>query len=283
MEQKAIKGELFLVLATLCWSLSGVLTKSLSISPILSNALRSVLAVGVLLVFNRFRVRVNKTIFLAAICSALTTILFFVALSLTAAANAVVIQYTAPIFVLVFTCVQARRSPRISEVLVVLAAFVGVAIVFSADLSGGNMWGNLCALGAGLAFAGVYFINRQPGASSVDSSIVAFSICTVTGFFYIGQLPGMSAKEWGAVLIMGLIQHGLAYVFFSIGISRCSGFSASLIGMLEIVLVPFWVFLAFRELPSSTALWGSSLIITAVILNILYTRRLERQGENLRG
>lgn len=260
-------GEIFVLLATICWSLSGVLTKSLTISPILSNALRSFIAVFVLLLFNKFSVKFNKTIFCAAVCGAITITMFFVALNLTSAANAIVIQYTAPIFVLLFTCLQAKRLPTAGQILVVVCAFLGVGIIFSKGLSGGGLWGNLAALIAGITFAGVFFINRLPGSAPVDSSIIAFTMCAFTGLFYVPQIISMTKAEWAIVLVLGLVQHGLAYVFFCKGIKTCVAFSASLIGMLETVLVPFWVFLVFKEAPSTVTFIGSSLIIFAVGAN----------------
>lgn len=273
MKKRALGGELFVLLATLCWSMSGFLTKSLSISPILSNALRSLIAVFILLAYNRWRLRFSKIIWLGAFCGLFTTTLYFIALSLTTPANAVVIQYTAPIFVLIFTCVRERRAPTKMHLAVVAAAFAGVAIVFSEGLGGGSLIGNLAALASGISFAGMFFVNRLPGAAPADSLILGFMLCALTGVFYLGELPGMSTLEWGVVLLLGVVQHGLAYVFFSIGIQICPSFNSSLIGMLETVLVPLWVFLVFGEAPSLTAILGSVLIIAAVLANTLYERK----------
>lgn len=273
MKKQALGGELFVLLATLCWSMSGILTKSLSISPILSNALRCVIAVFILLIYNRGRLRFHKTIWVGAFCCFCMTTTFFIALKLTPPANAVVIQYTAPIFVLLFTCLRERRAPSKMQLAVVFAAFAGVAIVCSDSLGGGSLLGYLAALASGISFAGMFFVNRLPGAGPADSLILGFALCALTGVFYLGELPGMSMREWGVVLIMGVVQHGLAYVFFSIGIRTCPSFNSSLIGMLETVLVPLWVFLVFGEAPSLTAILGCVLIISAVLANTLYERK----------
>lgn len=268
-------GELFILLATICWSTSAVLTKPLGIEPLLSNALRGFIAVFVLLIFNKFTVRFNKIIAIAAICGMATTMLFFIALDHTAAANAIVLQYTAPIFVLLFVCISEKRLPTKGQAFVVLMAFSGVAVIFASELGGGGMLGNICALFAGLFFAGVFFINRQKGARPVDSSIIAFALCAVLGVFYIPTILSLTPVQWGLVLCLGLVQHGLAYVFFSIGIRRCASFSASLIGMLETVLVPLWVFLVFNEKPSVNALIGCSMIIFAVCVNTYLEKKAE--------
>lgn len=266
-------GELFILLATICWSTSAVLTKPLGISPILSNALRGFIAVFVLLIFNKFTLRINKTIAAAAFCGMATTMLFFIALDYTAAANAIVLQYTAPIFVLLFVCLAEKRLPTKGQTLVVIMAFSGVAVIFAQEFGAGGMAGNICALLAGLFFAGVFFINRQEGARPVDSSIIAFAMCAVFGLLYIPVIISLTPVQWGLVLCLGLIQHGLAYVFFSVGIKRCAPFSASLIGMLETVLVPLWVFLVFKEKPSPNALLGCFMIIAAVGINTYLEKR----------
>lgn len=266
-------GELFILLATICWSTSAVLTKPLGISPILSNALRGFIAVIVLLIFNKFTLRFNKTIATAAFCGMATTMLFFIALDNTAAANAIVLQYTAPVFVLLFVCIAEKRLPTKGQALVVIMAFSGVAVIFAQEFEAGGLVGNACALLAGLFFAGVFFINRKEGARPVDSSIIAFAMCSVFGLFYIPVIINFTSMQWCLVLCLGLVQHGLAYVFFSIGIKRCAPFSASLIGMLETVLVPLWVFFVFSEKPSSNALLGCTIIIAAVGINTFLEKR----------
>lgn len=275
MMHRKQQGQLLVLLATLCWSMSGVLMRMTSVSAILVNALRNFIAVFILLACNHWRLRMNRTIWIGGFCGAIMTTFYFLSLRLTTAANAIVIQYTAPIFVLLFTCLREKKLPRAVQVGAVVLASIGVATVFSGGLSNGGLSGNICALISGLAFAGMFFVNRLPQASPLDSSILAFSLCALTGFFYLHELSKISSEEWLIILFMGLVQHGLAYVFFCIGIRCCSSFTASLIGMLETVLVPLWVFLTFGEAPEGRALIGCALILIAVAMNTMQEHLLE--------
>ncbi len=265
---KQYKGELFLLFATICWSLSGVLTTPLTINPILTNALRCVIAVFILLPFNKWKVKFNKTIMLSALFGGLTVNFFFASLAYTSAANAVVIQYTAPIMVLIYTCISGKKLPTVAQIFSVILAFGGVYAIFSSQLSADGMIGNLLALLAGVTFAGVFVVNRFENASPVDSSIIAFSACSLLAFFFIGEFENIKQTDWIFIILLGVFQHGLAYLFFSIGIKTASSFSGSLIGTLELVLLPLWVYLAFGEIPTIMTVIGSIMIVLGVMINM---------------
>lgn len=271
--KKEPKGEIFIFLAALCWSLSGVLTKSLAINPILSNSLRSIIAIVMMIVYNKFKLKVNKTIVIAGICLSSTNLLFFISLSLTTAANSIVIQYMAPIFVLLMTCVKYKKLPSPVQVLVVVIAFLGIVIIFYDSIGGGYFVGNVLALLSGVAFAGVFFVNRLKDSSPIDSTIIGFFINSVCGVAVFNQISYIEPAGWIYILLLGVIQLGLAYIFFSIGIKNCSSFSSSLISMTEVVLMPLWVLIFLGEVPKPLAIVGGILIVGAVITNIYYEKK----------
>jgi drug/metabolite transporter (DMT)-like permease len=267
-------GAWYILLATVCWSTSGLFVRMVPADALLMNAIRSVVALPMLLLYTKGKWRVGKTIILGALCISLTNNLYFLSLSLTTVGNAIVLQYTAPVFVLIATCLYAKKAPRPMQIVVLVLGVAGVASVFGADLLASPdtaaMLGNLCALASGITFAGVFFVNKLPGASPIDSTLTAFAINWIPGLFFLSQLPHIGGQGWLALAGLGIFQHGLAYIMFSRGIPRCSGFRASLIGMLEVLLAPLWVFLAFGEQLTPALFVGGGMILLAVLCNTLH-------------
>ena len=274
-------GEKLLLAATICWSTSGLFVRMIPTGAILMNALRSLIALPMVLLFKKSKWRWNWVILLGGLCIALTNNLYFLSLSMTTVGNAIVLQYMAPIFVLAATCVQNRRVPRPMQIAVVALGFAGVAFVFGGDLFGASdttaFFGNCLALASGVTFAGVFFINKLPGASPLDSTVMGFAFNLLPGLFFLSMLPGIGVYGWLALAGLGVIQHGAAYIFFSRGIPRCSGFSASLIGMLEVLLAPLWVWLVFGEQVTPAMLIGGGMILLAVLLNTLTERPVQKK------
>ena len=89
------------------------------------------------------RIRINKTIFLGAVCFFATTTLCACSNKMTTAANAIVLQYTAPLFVLAMQCIRDRTLPKRSEVALLAAAFFGMVLFFCDQLDPGKMLGNI--------------------------------------------------------------------------------------------------------------------------------------------
>ena len=147
---------------------------------------------------------------------------------------------------------------------------LAVTVLFFFDqLDGGHLLGNILAIGAGLAFSGVFFINSLPEASSEDASMLAFLASFVISIPFLGDVWKMNQTAVVALLALGIFQVGLAYILFAKGIKLTSPVSASLIGLLEAILNPVWVFLFYGEKVGKFALVGAAVILLAVVLNIV--------------
>ena len=264
------KGNLYILLTALLWSTGGLLIKYIPMNAIAINGSRSLIAFGCFCIYRKsVKMKINRTIVLAALSLVLTNILYVAANKLTTAANAIVLQYTAPIFVLLWDCIYRKQLPKKRQCLIVAMAFGGMILFFCDQLEGGYLLGNILAILAGLCFSGVFFINSLPESSSEDSSMLAFVIATVVSIPFLGEVRGLDAKGWVALLILGIFQLALAYVIFAKGSKLTSPVSASLIGLLEAILNPLWVFLAFQETIGKFALAGALVILTAVVLNVV--------------
>lgn len=264
------KGNLYILLTALLWSTGGILIKYIPGNAMMINGARSLIA---LLFFwickRRIKVKVNIKIVAAAMCLVFTNLLYVIANKLTTAANAIVLQYTAPIFVLIWDCIYQRKKPEKYQCLVVVMAFSGMILFFFDQLDGGRMMGNLLAICAGICFSGVYFLNSLPESSSEDASMIAFGLSFIIALPFMKGVFLLNRTALLALLALGIFQVGLAYVFFSKGSRMTSPVNASLIGLMEAILNPVWVFLFYGERIGRFALAGAVIILTAVITNII--------------
>lgn len=264
------KGNLYILLTALLWSTGGLLIKYIPGNAVAINGARSLIAVAFFWLYKRsIKIRVNRYVISAAVCLVMTNLLYVMANKLTTAANAIVLQYMAPIFVLIWDCIYRKKAPKKQQCGIVLMALAGMVLFFFDQLDGGHLLGNILAIGAGLAFSGVFFINSLPEASSEDASMLAFLASFVISIPFLGDVWKMNQTAVVALLALGIFQVGLAYILFAKGTKLTSPVSASLIGLLEAILNPVWVFLFYGEKVGKFALVGAAVILLAVVLNIV--------------
>ena len=265
------KGNLYILLTAILWSTGGILIKFVPGNPIAINGARSLIAFLFFVAYRRsIKIRINKYIILAALSLTLTNNLFVICNKLTTAANAIVLQYTAPIFVLIWSCIYHKKKPGKKQVITVAMAFVGMALFFCDQLEGGYLLGNILAIISGVTFSGVFFINSLPDSGSEDASMLAFILSFLISTPVISEVLYMDMSAIAALLALGIFQVGLAYVVFAKGARMTDPVSSSLIGLLEAMLNPLWVFLFYGEKMGRFALAGAAVILLAVIRNTLY-------------
>lgn len=271
------KGNLYILLTALLWSTGGLLIKFIPGNPVMINGARSLIALIFFWCYKKsIKIKVNRKIIAAAICLVLTNLLYVIANKLTTAANAIVLQYTAPIFVLIWDCLYRKKFPKKHQILVVGMTFAGMILFFFDQLDGGALLGNIIAIAAGLCFSGVFFINSLPEASGDDASMIAFGLSFLISIPFLGGVLKLDVVALIALLVLGVFQVGLAYMLFAKGAKLTTPVSASLIGLLEAVLNPVWVFLFYGEAVGKYAFVGAMVILMAVVINTLAGRSDER-------
>lgn len=276
MKKYSENGALFILMATLLWSLNGVLIKFIPWQPMTISGTRAFLAfITLMLIKHDLDYRINVHIILASLCYAFMGILFVYATKLTTAANAIVLQYTAPIFVIIFSIFLFARFPSKRQVLCIIAAFIGISLFFIEDAGGGKLTGNLLAILAGIGYSGVYLFNAYEDSDALTASIlgnVIIFLISVPSLYLNGDVPiGVSGVL--AVIILGVFQMGVSYAFFSHGIKYINNVDASLISMLEAILNPIWVMIFIGEYPGTLPIIGASLVLASVFANILGTKK----------
>lgn len=282
MKQSA-RGPLLIAATALLWSFGGLLIKLIPWNAMTIVGMRAVFAAAIMAIYmRRPRITFSFPVILGAVCMAGTTILFVFANKLTTSANAIVLQYTGPIFVILLSAIFLRKRPSALDIVAVLLTFAGIALFFfekpQGDTPGLPLMplGNILACLSGVTFAGVFLINRLPKTRPEEPLLLGHLINVAVGLPFILTNVTLEPVAWLAIVLLGVFQLGLAYVLFSIGIKTTPPVTASLIAVLEPLLNPVWVFLlgGSRELPGPLALAGGALVlVTVVAYNVISVRR----------
>lgn len=269
----------FVFVAAVLWSTGGLFIKSTSLDAFELTFWRSLLAALTVMFFTRREgYGFNRVALLASVMYAALLLLFVFATKWTTAANAIFLQYTAPVYVLLLEPVLYKEKFRSRDLLVIAACVAGMSLFFVGKLRPQDIDGNLAALASGVCFACYFLLLRHPQSRLVNkaSSVIYGNLLLAFACSYAGvkALPKMHAQDAGIVVFLGVVQIGLAYTFFTIGMSRgARSLDAGIVGYIEPVLNPLWVFIFIGEQPSRWALAGGSIIILAVICHTIYGAR----------
>lgn len=277
-------GALALAGTAFLWSLAGLLIKLVDWNPFAIACGRSlVAAVFLLLWIRRPKFTFSGPQIGAAIASSATMFLFIYANKATTAANAILLQYGAPIYTAILGAILLKEKPRAEHWLAFVAVAGGMALFFTGDIGGGSLPGNLAAIAAGVTFAAYFvFMRMQKDGSPLESNLLAHIITASIGFVIALFMPSprMSGTALLAIGALGVFQIGLAAILLSWAIKRVSAIQGSIIAGLEPVFNPLWVFLALGEKPGPNALAGGAVIIAAVVGSSLVSARRARKIAN---
>ncbi len=263
------KGVLLMLACALLWSTTGLCIKYVPWDPLVLAGWRGLFASLALYMGMRLlklKVVINSRTLLIGFFVCATSILYIWANRLTTAANAVVLQYTSPVFLTVFSILFLKRRYRRLDYVTVLLTFGGIALFFFDLLDFKSTLGNVIALLDGMAMACVYLFTGEADDSRRLSGILAGLVMTaVVGlpFTFISP-PEFTFASSAIVVAMGLMQLGLPYVLYSVAVNYCTPLACSLISAVEIILGPLWVLLLLGEAPDRFAIAGSVVILVTI-------------------
>jgi len=267
------------------WSTGGLFIKWVSLDALGVTMWRSLLAGVVIWVVARPPLRhprrTSRLTWGIAIAYALTLVMFVSATKLTTAASAIFLQYTAPLYLLVTGAVFLGERTTKVDYLTVAVAFGGMALFFVGKLDGDAMLGNILGAASGVMLAAMFTLLRAPGitAETRPEAMVLGNILLVAGLLVVNLARANSApftpdaKDALGLAFLGIVQIGFAYLLFGYGVAYVQALEASLIGMLEPVLNPVWVFLFLGETPGWWAVLGGAIIVAAVAARTFATER----------
>lgn len=279
------QGLVAILAAAVLWSTGGLFIKWVSLDAIGITLWRSVFAGLTLALVFRVPLRVppgeRLLTFAIALSYAAMLLLFVVATRLTTAANAIFLQYTAPLYVVVLSRWLLAERPSAVDVGCVVVAVGGMALFFVGRIEASDVKGNLCAIASGIAFALFLTFSRwrgstpntRPRAMVLGNAGLAIAMLVALGVRRDSAPFTPSLDDAAALVFLGVVQIGLAYVCFTFAIARITALEAALIGMLEPVLNPVWVFLALDERPGWWAVAGGAVIIAAIVLRTWHAAR----------
>jgi len=269
-----------LVLLALCglfWSTAGLLIKLVDWNVAAIWSARSAIAAAGLWAVRRpslrsTSARISAAEWRAACALAATTGLFILANKLTTAANAILIQYSAPIWVaLLGSWLLGERTTRL-DWLTILAVLAGITLFFFEQLTFDHVAGNLVALGSGVAFAlnTLWFrkVAITPDATGPSDPLRPMLLGNLIGaalgapFLLLSPPPGLTG--WSALAALGLVQQAAAYLCYARAIRHATALEAMLVPIIEPILSPVWVAIAFGERPGPWAILGGAIVVGAV-------------------
>ncbi|QYM78934.1 DMT family transporter [Horticoccus luteus] len=264
-EHRTALGQL--LFAALCWSLGGLLIKAVDWPPLAVAGGRGFIAAVFLIVTTRGRLRFtwSPVQLGAAVAYAGCTATFVLATKLTTAANAVLLQYTAPVWVALLGAWLLHERPTRADFFAILAALGGMGLFFADRLDLTNLLGNAVGIFSGICFAVMaVLLRKQKDGSPLESIILGNLLACALGVPAMLGAPLPSATGAGALVLLGIVQLGVSYHFYARAIRHLTALEAVLVPVIEPILNPLWVFLVLGERPGHFALAGGALVLLAV-------------------
>lgn len=273
-------GILLVLLGAVLWSSNGMFIKLLQVAPVPLTALRALFAALTLAPFvRRAQLRWDPAMLGALVSYPLLVLCFVSATRWTTAANAIALQSTSPAWMFLFSAIALRQLPLrlLTPILFILG---GIAVILAEPATGISATGNLVALAAGVCwatFAFSYARIRTPGPGVISlCNLVTFAglLMLQPGDVLSTVLPaeGIRPVDWLMLIYLGVVQQGVAFLFFTAAMRRVSPSQVVVLVLLEPLLNPVWVYFVVGEAPSAHGLGGGGLILLGILLDILIRR-----------
>lgn len=274
-------------MAALLWSSGGLFIRILTLDAFQISFYRSLIAAITIIVITSTRKQKLSFQFdlISVLCSlsySLILILFVVAAKLTTIANAIFLQFTAPIYLLFLEPVFLRTKFEKKNLIALIFCLAGMVLFFFGKLELSGYLGNIIAIGSGICFAlFTLFLKWKRQLHNRDETLVYilvgnFLVCLFC-LPLIWNNFSFDLTQGFVLLYMGIFQIGISYIIFNEGVKYISATESMIIAMLEAILSPIWVFIGVGEAPSVYAIIGSVIIL----LTIVWRNLVLKPGEKL--
>lgn len=280
------KGLIFISFAALLWSSGGLFIKILSLDAYQISFFRSLIAVLTIVTITLFQKKSLRFEFdiISILCSityAFILILFVIATKLTTAANAIFLQFTAPIYLLILEPIFLKTKFEKRNLIALIFCLIGMTLFFFGKLDFLSIKGNLFAIGSGICFALFsLFLKWKKQIHKSESTIIYIIagnllVCIFCLPIVFDKLI-IDANQLLILIYMGVFQIGISYIIFNEGIKYISATESMIIAMLEAVLNPIWVFIGVGEVPTIYSIIGSIIILLAIVWRNFFVKPVEK-------
>jgi drug/metabolite transporter (DMT)-like permease len=275
---------LLLLAAAILWSLGGVLIKSIDWTPMAIAGSRSLIAIVVIgMVMPDVCRKISWRILPGALAYAGTVVLFVIATKLTSAANAIFLQYTAPIYIAVISPWVLRERTKPLDWLLILVALCGVALFFVDQLSLEGLSGVIAALASGVSFAWLTVFMRLHRNESPEAIVLLGNVLTLL-FASPWMFPFANLERNGIwILLLGILQLAIPYLLYSQAIKHIRALDAAIISIIEPILNPIWVILVKGEHASRWSIFGGAIVLTTSLFRSFLASREKQTNDVLSG
>ena len=262
-------GIIEMLLCAALWSIAGIFMKLLPWNGFAVASLRSLVAgltfaVYMLLTGKRFVF--SKTTLLSGILTGCVYTCFACANKLTTSANAIVLQFTSPVFIVIFSAIFLKQKIRRMDLITVILTLAGIALFFFDKLETGYVLGNFVAIAAGMFMAGMFMaVGNIEGDARFSSILIGQAFTFLVGLpFVIATKPALNTTTVTAILILGIFQLGTGYILYVKASQHCPPLACCLLGVVEPLLNPVWVAIFDGEMPGIFALVGGIIVVVTI-------------------
>ena len=276
METKRNTAIKYMIIASVLWSIGGIFIKLINWNPMAIAGSRSAIAALVMMVYlKKFKFKINKSMLICACSYSLLVILFVSANKLTTSANAILLQFTSPVWVaLLSRAILKQKISRIDGITIIFV-ILGMIMFFIDELEMSYLLGNILAILSGIVMAGMILLFQQQKENSlVEITLLGNVITAIVGIpFYFISSPGMESVL--PLFILGVFQLVIPYLLYVLAIPNVTAIDAVLIPVLEPLLNPLWVFIFAKESPTLFSLLGGGLVLLSVtVRGIIMSKKL---------
>ncbi|MEG1869424.1 MAG: DMT family transporter [Oscillospiraceae bacterium] len=283
-QQPQKRWYIMMVATAVMWSMGGIFFKMLDWHPMVIAGIRSAVTSLVFFIAIKYVMKYNiiinrNTIICGAFMCYLATA-FVLANKMTTAANAIVLQSTGPVFIMIISSLFLKQKYAKADYIAVITTMGGIMLFFADNLSGGQMLGNLVALSSGVAMAGMFLMtgNVKTDEESMNGVFIGHILTALISVpFIVTNPPTLTVQSVGIITILGVFQLGIPYVMYTVAIRKLPVLTCSFISMLEPLLNPIWVALFVGEVPGPFALIGAFIVICSILLWSVYSAKQEQQ------
>lgn len=263
-----------MVICSVLWSTAGLFINKIDLNPFAIAGYRGLIAGITILAFmlvTKIKIVVNKKSLISMIFVCATAMFFVLSTKMSGAANAIVLQYTAPIYIVLFSWLFFKKKPKTNDLLTVIITMLGIVMFFIESLQGGHLLGNIFGLLAGVCM-GMMFVfvgecNKDEKLSGIMLSEFLTALIGISVSMFFEKSFTTDLTPILCLLFLGVFQLGIPYALYGLANTNCPALLCCLIAAIEPVLNPVLVALVTKEVPSTLAIISGAVVILAVTIN----------------